>query len=84
MVAADRGEDDRQRAQSGSPERWNPPKKMRLLPPVRSIVTGKTADANTKGPSNTGAHRNSRPVVPRQEPDTDPEEAAEEHEVREE
>ena len=43
--------------QIGRPRVANPPKKMRLLP-VRSIVTGNTADVKTRAPSHRGALRN--------------------------
>jgi hypothetical protein len=75
MVAATAAKTIGNEIQIGRPRVWNPPKKMRLLP-VRSIVTGNTADAKTRAPSHMGALRNQsdRPTarnpmpMPRNEP----------------
>src|SRR5512132_1364105 len=75
MVAATAAKTTGNEIQIGRPRVAKPPKKMRLLP-VRSIVTGNTADAKTRAPSQMGALRNQsdRPtarnpiLTPRNEP----------------
>src|SRR5512132_3966014 len=75
MVAATAAKTTGNEIQIGRPRVAKPPKKMRLLP-VRSIVTGNTADAKTRTPSHIGALRNQsdrltarNPIpIPRNEP----------------